>query len=330
MKCKKYSYILVFILMLLIGINGVDAKVNNTCYYFSADKYKEAKFVLDIMDSEKGNGSAKGSGKKSYATVYVQNLDGVLDNDTEPILNWFNNVTVDGTGIKMEEIYKNRKQAKEAEECPTYLIIDYSKGRWFFSTPYEVYATDSGTLAKKVVDTVNGFGKKNREAWYLTNTNDDGSQITREQYYGSFEVGDSSSIYDIEEFCETDPETGKVKDEEKCVKLRCDSLFGDKKDDGEENDINKDGNASIAYLVDSVLKYVRIIVPILIILLGTLDLSKAVIAGKEDEMRKAQTTFIQRLLLGVAVFFVPLVVNVVMQFADIVWEETGYASCEFR
>ena len=84
---------------------------------------------------------------------------------------------------------------------------------------------------------------------------------------------------------------------------------------------------SIAYLVNTVLQYVRVIVPILIIILGSLDFAKAVIAGKEDEMKKAQSTFIKRLVIGVAVFFVPALVNIIIYLADIVWEGLGYSTC---
>ena len=64
--------------------------------------------------------------------------------------------------------------------------------------------------------------------------------------------------------------------------------------------------------------YPKIIVPIIVIGLGTLDMSKAVLAAKEDEMRKAQATFIKRVLIGVCVFFVPAIVDLLMHFADII------------
>ena len=49
-------------------------------------------------------------------------------------------------------------------------------------------------------------------------------------------------------------------------------------------------------------------IPILLILFGTIDLGKAVIAGKEDEMKNAQKMLIKRVLYAVLVFFViPLV-----------------------
>lgn len=93
--------------------------------------------------------------------------------------------------------------------------------------------------------------------------------------------------------------------------IDCDSLFT--KEDKE--------------LMNEILQYPRIIVPILVILFGTLDFAKAVIAGKEDEMTKAKKTFTKRILAGVAFFLIPVIINVVMYLADIVWEGLGYTSC---
>lgn len=102
----------------------------------------------------------------------------------------------------------------------------------------------------------------------------------------------------------------------------CDSLFGTMQQNG------KNGQPlSIRYLMNEILTYVRIIVPILIIGLGSLDLAKAMVSGKEDEMRKAQKTFIMRVVAGVAVFFVPVIVNIVMWIADKVWYGLGYTTC---
>lgn len=100
------------------------------------------------------------------------------------------------------------------------------------------------------------------------------------------------------------------------VPVDCNALFG-----------NKDDETSLAYLIDSALQYVRIIVPILLILLGTLDIGKAVIASREEEMRKAQTTFIKRAIAAICVFLVPIFVNIVMSLADIVWQGKDYSYC---
>lgn len=79
-------------------------------------------------------------------------------------------------------------------------------------------------------------------------------------------------------------------------------------------------------IIDEILQYPRIIVPILVIVLGIMDFAKAVIASKEDEMKKAQATFIKRLIIGVAFFFIPAIVDVIMWLANIVWNGM-YPTC---
>ena len=93
----------------------------------------------------------------------------------------------------------------------------------------------------------------------------------------------------------------------------CKELFGD-----------KDNPNSIRGLVNDILEYPKYIVPVLVIVFGMLDLGKAVIASREDEMKKAQTTFIKRILIGIVIFFVPTILDLIMYFADLI---LGYTTC---
>lgn len=63
--------------------------------------------------------------------------------------------------------------------------------------------------------------------------------------------------------------------------------------------------------VGQIVNILKIAIPIIIILLGTLDLGKAVLAGKEDDIKKAQGMLIKRLIYGVAIFFVATIVQFV-------------------
>ena len=84
---------------------------------------------------------------------------------------------------------------------------------------------------------------------------------------------------------------------------------------------------SVIDLINQILRYPRYIVPGIILALGTLDLFKAVIAGKEDEMKKAQRTFIKRVIIGVCVFLVPVIINAIIWLANIAWQGLGYTTC---
>lgn len=65
-------------------------------------------------------------------------------------------------------------------------------------------------------------------------------------------------------------------------------------------------------LVRFVLNIICIAVPIIMILMGTLDLFKAVTAGKEEDIKKKQKALITRVIAGVLVFLVPTIVMLVM------------------
>ena len=62
---------------------------------------------------------------------------------------------------------------------------------------------------------------------------------------------------------------------------------------------------------DGVIPLIQIGIPILLIVLGTIDLGKAVIASKEDEIKNAQKMLIKRAIYAVAVFFVVTIVTLV-------------------
>ena len=53
-------------------------------------------------------------------------------------------------------------------------------------------------------------------------------------------------------------------------------------------------------------------IPIILILFGAIDLGKAVIASKEDEMKKAQSTLIKRIVYAVIIFFLFSIVSMVI------------------
>lgn len=67
--------------------------------------------------------------------------------------------------------------------------------------------------------------------------------------------------------------------------------------------------ADVMALVQLVMKVICILVPIVMIVLGTFDLFKAVTAGKEEDIKKKQKALITRLIAGVLVFLVPTIVS---------------------
>ncbi len=65
----------------------------------------------------------------------------------------------------------------------------------------------------------------------------------------------------------------------------------------------------IIKLVRTILSLIQIGIPIILIVLGTLDLGKAVVASKDEEIKKAQTMLLKRFIYAVAIFFVVILVK---------------------
>ena len=59
---------------------------------------------------------------------------------------------------------------------------------------------------------------------------------------------------------------------------------------------------------------VQLGIPILLIVLGTFDLGKAVISSEEKEVKAAQSRLIKRFIYAALVFFVATIVSVLMSF----------------
>ncbi len=75
-------------------------------------------------------------------------------------------------------------------------------------------------------------------------------------------------------------------------------------------------SGSVPYIVSTVVLIIKIAVPVLLIIFGMLDLGKAVVASKEDEIKKGQQTFIKRAVAAVIVFFVIQIVQIILRFVS--------------
>lgn len=68
----------------------------------------------------------------------------------------------------------------------------------------------------------------------------------------------------------------------------------------------------IVRILKAVYTVLQWLIPIALIIFGVIDLGKAVISSKEDEMKKAQGALLKRFIYAVAVFLVFTLVTFVM------------------
>ena len=89
--------------------------------------------------------------------------------------------------------------------------------------------------------------------------------------------------------------------------------------------------AGILKFVGIVLWIFKIAIPVIIVIMGMLDLGKAVTASKDDEIKKAMKQLAIRLLSGVLIFFIPTIIMFVFRIIsefNTIENETGFSICE--
>lgn len=75
-----------------------------------------------------------------------------------------------------------------------------------------------------------------------------------------------------------------------------------------------------------VIRIIQVAVPFALIIWGSLDFFKAVIAGDEKEMKQKRKPFVQRLIAAVIILLLPSIVNVIMK-ALASNSQSNFATC---
>ena len=85
----------------------------------------------------------------------------------------------------------------------------------------------------------------------------------------------------------------------------------------------------VQFIKNGVFPVIQIGIPILLILMGTIDLGKAVMSNDDKEIKGATGKLIKRAIAAVAVFFVVTIVSVVMGWLGKtdVGSQNGWAQC---
>ncbi len=79
--------------------------------------------------------------------------------------------------------------------------------------------------------------------------------------------------------------------------------------------------------IGSYLNIIKIAVPIILIGFGIVDFTKAVFAGDEDKMKKAQKDFLLRIGIAIIFFLTPTIVDFLLGIANKVWNFIEPGSC---
>ena len=92
-----------------------------------------------------------------------------------------------------------------------------------------------------------------------------------------------------------------------------------------------EGIVPIIGIIKAVLQLIQILVPIGLIIFGTIDLGKAVIASDEKKIQEGQKTLMKRAVAAVLVFLVATIVSFLMGFiGSDTWQECWKGSTKCK
>lgn len=83
---------------------------------------------------------------------------------------------------------------------------------------------------------------------------------------------------------------------------------------------------SVWKLAGKLLFIFKIVIPLLVIIFGMVDFGKAVVASKDDEIKKAGKQVLVRVLAGIVIFFIPNLIGFAFSLADN-FSESNYEGC---
>lgn len=80
---------------------------------------------------------------------------------------------------------------------------------------------------------------------------------------------------------------------------------------------------SVAWLVQLILNIIKVVGPILVIILSSIDFITVIIKSDSEQFQKAQKRLITRLILALLLFLVPVIVEIVLQVFGITGTTTA-------
>ena len=87
-------------------------------------------------------------------------------------------------------------------------------------------------------------------------------------------------------------------------------------------------SATIWKLVGWVFMVFKIVIPLLLIILGSIDLGKAVISGKSEDVGKNAKSLAMRAVASVCIFLIPSIVGIIINWiAELTDTELDYETC---
>ena len=78
---------------------------------------------------------------------------------------------------------------------------------------------------------------------------------------------------------------------------------------------------SVAWLIQEIMNYLKVIGPFLILILSSIEFVRAILTSDDESLAKAQKNLISRLILAAALFLLPTLISVILNVFGITSNE---------
>lgn len=220
---------------------------------------------------------------------------------------------VEGNSEKVTQLYNEyKKLVTETQNSLSQLkLVDNENGDGFWPGKCNnSLLKDYKTLISKIKIGLNNAENASKEISKKIEEAKNSQKITEEEYNKAKNEAEKLAENIAEAKTEWENYLTSIKMGNKITDQTCEGLLG--------NDLLDD--------ISTVLTWIRIAVPIIVILLGSLDFSRAVLSDDQQELKKAGSRFVKRCIIAVAIFFVPSIIMYLLSFIDKIYD----VSCDIR
>lgn len=172
------------------------------------------------------------------------------------------------------------------------------------------FESDYNTLIQNMESAYKEYSRYQRVLSNKLNSAKNGGKITEAEYQKEKEEIDNLKKETDKALEEWEKYRSNINIGEEIEETDCKGLLGDELLDD----------------ISLVLTWIRIAVPILVIILGTTDFAKAVLSDDQQELKKATGRFAKRCIIAVAIFFIPSIIMYLLSFIDKIYD----VSCDIR
>ena len=85
--------------------------------------------------------------------------------------------------------------------------------------------------------------------------------------------------------------------------------------------------STLVNVINTVINLIRIGIPVILIIMGSVDLGKAVMQSKEEDIKKAQSLLIKKAIAAVVVFLLATIIKLILKLIGNAGDSESVLTC---